>query len=500
MILIMDGYGMNDNSYGNAIAQAKKPNLNAIFKRYPNTRIHACGEYVGLPEGQMGNSEVGHMNIGAGRIVYQDLSKITRAIGDGSFSKNPAIIKAIENVKKNNSTLHILGLLSDGGVHSHIDHLFAILDIAKSNALQRIMIHPFTDGRDVAPRCAMKYIEALEKKLTDMGIGQIATIGGRYYGMDRDKRWERLQLAYDAMAMGKGEKAETAASAVKSSYARGNDDEFIIPTVINDALPVSNNDSLIMFNFRADRAREISRAFTDPEFDGFVRAKFPENIIYVCMTEYDAELENIDIAFPPDIHVNTLGEYISKLGMKQLRIAETEKYAHVTFFFNGGVEKPHVGEDRIMIPSPKVATYDLQPEMSAPEVTDKVIEKIMTDNYDVIILNYANADMVGHTGNMNAAIKAIETLDNCVARVADAVLDHGGQILLTADHGNADVMLDGEGKTVTAHSLNQVPLVHIAEDPAELKNGGKLADLAPTMLALMGIDIPDEMAGNVLIK
>lgn len=499
MLLIMDGFGLNENTYGNAISQANKPNLDRIFSTYPMTKINASEEFVGLPKGQMGNSEVGHLNIGAGRIIYQDLTKITKEAETGKLFRNRALLNAMRNAKKNDSTLHLFGLLSDGGVHSHIDHLFSLLKMAENESLDKVAIHCFLDGRDVPPRCAKKYITSLESKISELGIGEIATIAGRYYGMDRDKRWERLQLAYDAITLGKGEMASTPADAIDNAYGRGENDEFVLPTVVSKTT-VQDGDSIIMYNFRPDRAREITRAFVDPSFDGFKRTKTIKDLTYVCMTEYDAEMPNVEIAYPPETYKNTLGEYIADLGLRQLRIAETEKYAHVTFFFNGGVEQPNKNEDRILVPSPKVATYDLKPEMCAHQVTSKVIEAISKDIYDMIILNFANADMVGHTGVMDAAIKAIETLDNCVPQIESAILNAGGQILLTADHGNADVMLDEKGNVVTSHSLNQVPLVHISKNPAALNEGGKLADIAPTMLELMGLEIPGEMTGVSLVK
>ena len=499
MLLIMDGFGLNENTYGNAISQANKPNLDRIFSTYPMTKINASEEFVGLPKGQMGNSEVGHLNIGAGRIIYQDLTKITKEAETGKLFRNKALLKAIHNAKKNDSTLHLFGLLSDGGVHSHIDHLFSLLKMAENESLDKVAIHCFLDGRDVPPRCAKKYITSLESKISELGIGEIATIAGRYYGMDRDKRWERLQLAYDAITLGKGEMASTPVDAIDNAYGRGENDEFVLPTVVSKTT-VQDGDSIIMYNFRPDRAREITRAFVDPSFDGFKRTKTIKDLTYVCMTEYDAAMPNVEIAYPPETYKNTLGEYIADLGLRQLRIAETEKYAHVTFFFNGGVEEPNKNEDRILVPSPKVATYDLKPEMCANQVTSKVIEAINKDIYDMIILNFANADMVGHTGVMDAAIKAIETLDNCVPQIESAILNAGGQILLTADHGNADVMLDEKGNVVTSHSLNQVPLVHISKNPAALNEGGKLADIAPTMLELMGLEIPGEMTGVSLVK
>ena len=505
MLMILDGFGINPNTEGNAIAKANKPALDAIFEKYPKTTLKACGLDVGLPEGQMGNSEVGHLNIGAGRIVYQDLTMITKSIEDGDFFENKAFAKAIDHVLKNDSTLHLQGLLSDGGVHSHISHLMALIDLAKEKGVKNLVVHCFLDGRDVPPRCALKYMDQLTEHMNEVGLGQVGIVSGRYYAMDRDKRWERLEKAYKAMTAGEGLHAATGQEAIEKAYERDENDEFVLPTIVDsdkyaDGF-VKDGDSIIMINFRPDRAREITRAFVDTEFDGFAfeRKVKPADICYVCMTQYDAEMPNVTLAYPPETPANTLGVYISNLGMKQLRIAETEKYAHVTFFFNGGVEEPEKNEDRILVPSPQVATYDLQPEMSAPEVTDKVIEAIGTDKYDLIILNFANADMVGHTGVMDAAVKAIETLDSCVPRIVDAVLAKGGQILLTADHGNADEMVDAEGNTMTAHSLNEVPLVNISDTPAPLKDGGRLCDIAPTLLTMMNLDIPEEMTGKSLI-
>lgn len=499
MLMILDGYGLNENMKGNAIAAACKPELDRIFAQYPSTSLKACGLDVGLPEGQMGNSEVGHLNIGAGRIVYQDLTMITKAIKDSSFFKNGALLKAINHVSENNSTLHLMGLLSDGGVHSHIDHLLALTDMAAENGIKKLCIHCFLDGRDVPPRCAQKYINILNDHLKSIGTGTIGTISGRYYAMDRDKRWERVEKAYEAMTIGEGFHASTGNDAVDAAYARDENDEFAAPTVIDGALPVSDGDAIIMYNFRPDRAREITRAFVDADFDGFDRKKKISDLCYICMTQYDAQMPNVTLAFPPESLKNTLGEYIADLGLKQLRIAETEKYAHVTFFFNGGIEAPNRNEDRILVPSPKVPTYDMQPEMSAFQVTEKVLEAIASDRYDLIILNFANADMVGHTGVMDAAVKAIEALDKCVPQIVAAILAKGGQILMTADHGNADVMLDDDGNVVTAHSLNDVPLVHIACDPVHLKDGGRLCDIAPTLLKLMGLDVPPEMTGHPLL-
>lgn len=499
MLMILDGFGLNPRREGNAIAAANTPNLDRIFAKYPHTQLSACGLSVGLPEGQMGNSEVGHLNIGAGRVVYQELTRITKAAEDGSLFENPALNNAMDHALANNSALHFFGLLSDGGVHSHISHLFALLDMAKKKELKKVLVHCFLDGRDVPPRCANQYIKALQNHMNTLGIGEIATICGRYYAMDRDKRWDRVEKAYDAMTLGHGFETATGCAAVDSAYEREENDEFVQPSVTG-AGTVNDGDAIIMYNFRPDRAREITRAFADPAFDGFVRKKTVKNLKYVCMTQYDASMPGVEVAFPPQTLVNTFGDYIASLGLSQLRIAETEKYAHVTFFFNGGVEAPAPKEDRILVPSPKVPTYDLQPEMSAPEVTAQVLSQIAEEKYDCIILNFANADMVGHTGIMNAAVKAVETLDTCVPQIVDAVLAKGGQILLTADHGNADCMTDEAGNTVTAHSLFPVPLVHIAGEAKELSDGGKLCDIAPTLLDLMGLKKPAEMTGRSLIK
>ncbi|MDO5491004.1 MAG: 2,3-bisphosphoglycerate-independent phosphoglycerate mutase [Bacillota bacterium] len=500
MLMILDGFGIRSERKGNAIKAADTPALDRIFTSYPHTTLKACGLDVGLPEGQMGNSEVGHLNIGAGRIVYQDLTMITKAIQDGDFFRNGALLSAMAHAKANHSTLHLLGLLSDGGVHSHITHLFALIDMAKREDVEKVCVHCFLDGRDVPPRCAVTYIDQLCDHMRETGLGTIGIVSGRYYAMDRDKRWDRLEKAYDAMIGADGLRAPTGQAAVEEAYERDESDEFVLPTIVDGALPVDDGDAMIMFNFRPDRAREITRAFVDPDFDGFPRKKTIKNLRYICMTQYDATMPDVTLAYPPETPANTLGVYLSSLGLKQLRIAETEKYAHVTFFFNGGVEEPSEGEDRILVPSPKVPTYDLQPQMSAPEVMEKVLEAIASETYDVIILNFANADMVGHTGVMDAAVKAIETLDQCVPKIVDAVLAQDGQILLTADHGNADEMLDEEGNVMTAHSLNPVPLVHIASEPRALKDGGRLCDLSPTLLDLMGLEIPPEMTGRSLAK
>ena len=503
MLMILDGFGINENSEGNAVKLAKIPNINEIMKQYPNTIIHTSGLDVGLPEGQMGNSEVGHTNIGAGRIVYQELTRITKSIEDGDFFSNSELVAAIENCKKNNSKLHILGLLSDGGVHSHMRHLFAILELAKRKDFEDVYVHCFLDGRDTPPASADGYIAELEEKMKEKGVGKIATISGRFYAMDRDKRWERIKEAYNALVNGEGHKFSSATAAIENSYQKEIFDEFVKPSVIckNDepVATIGENDSVIFFNFRPDRAREITRAIVDPDFDGFER-NFVKTY-FVTFTNYDETLlPYVHIAFKKEEIKNTFGEYISKLGLTQLRIAETEKYAHVTFFFNGGEEKQYEGEDRILIPSPKVETYDMKPEMSAGEVTDKVVEAINSRKYDAIILNYANPDMVGHTGSLEATVKALEFLDGCVKRVVDAIENNDGTLLITADHGNAEQMIDYKtGELHTAHTTNPVPLVLIGREDVKLKEG-RLADLAPTMLDLMNLAKPAEMTGESLIE
>ena len=503
MLMILDGFGINENEQGNAVKLAKTPNIDKLMKTCPTTQIHASGLAVGLPEGQMGNSEVGHTNIGAGRIVYQELTKITKSIEDGDFFSNEALNKAIENCKKNNSKLHIMGLLSDGGVHSHNRHLYAILELAKRKDFENVYIHCFMDGRDTPPTSGEGYIAKLEEKIKEKGIGKIATISGRFYSMDRDKRWQRIQKAYDAMVKGEGIKANSAIQAIESSYQKEVFDEFIEPTVIyNGDSPVAKieeNDSVVFFNFRPDRAREITRTLVDSNFAEFDTNK-NLNLYFVCMTPYDETMPNVDIAFKKETLVNTFGEYISKKGLTQLRIAETEKYAHVTFFFNGGEEKQYKGEDRILIPSPKVETYDMQPEMSAEEVTEKVVDAINSKKYDVVILNYANPDMVGHTGSLEATIKAIEKIDECVERVVEAVNNQEGRLIITADHGNSEQMIDYKtGEPHTAHTTNPVPLILVGVDNVKLKEG-RLADLAPTMLDIMGLEKPAEMTGESIIE
>ena len=503
MLMILDGFGVNPSRSESAVALAAKPNLDRLFACCPSTLIHASGKAVGLPDGQMGNSEVGHLNIGSGRIVYQELTLITKEIEDGDFFQNAALNEAVDHALSNESALHLIGLLSDGGVHSHITHLFALLDLAKKKGLKNVYVHAILDGRDVPPCCASQYFEELEAYMKKLGLGRIIYVSGRYYAMDRDNRWDRVEKAYDAMTVSAGKRAATASEALKAAYARKENDEFVLPTVIAapDETPVTicDNDSVVFFNFRPDRAREITRCFVDDAFTGFVRKRRPKNLCYVCMTQYDALMPNVLVAFPPKPLKNTFGEYISGLGLRQLRIAETEKYAHVTFFFNGGVEAANPGEDRVLIPSPKVATYDLQPEMSAYEITSTLIPLLNEKKYDFIILNFANPDMVGHTGNMEAAIQAVEAVDVCVGNIVENLRANGGQLLLTADHGNADLMLDDNGNIVTAHSLNPVPLLIMTDHPVVLAEGGILADVVPTLLDLAQIEKPVEMTGHSLI-
>ena len=502
MLMILDGFGENKEEKANAVKLANTPNIDKLMKTCPTTDIHTSGLDVGLPEGQMGNSEVGHTNIGAGRIVYQELTRITKSIEDGDFFTNEEFIAAIENCKKYNSKLHIMGLLSNGGVHSHIRHLFGLLELAKRRDFEDVYVHCFMDGRDTAPSSGESFISELEEKMKEKGVGKIATITGRFYAMDRDKRWQRVEKAYNALVRGEGEKATSAIGAVESSYQKEIFDEFIEPTVIvNGETPVATigkHDSVIFYNYRPDRAREITRTLVDKEFNEFEVEK-DLDLYYVCMTSYDETMPNVHIAFKKEELKNTFGEYISNNNLTQLRIAETEKYAHVTFFFNGGEEKQYPGEDRILVPSPKVETYDLKPEMSAYEVTDKVVEAINSKKYDCIILNYANPDMVGHTGVLEAAIKAIETIDECVGRVVEAVNNQDGVLIITADHGNAEQMIDYKtGEPHTAHTTNPVPLILVGMENAKLKEG-RLADLAPTMLDIMNLEKPAEMTGESLI-
>lgn len=500
-LIIMDGFGLRAQTQGNAVANARTPRLDRIFSENPGCKLSASGLDVGLPDGQMGNSEVGHTNIGAGRVVFQDLPRISRAIEDGSFFQNEAYMEAMDDCRERGSALHLMGLLSDGGVHSHNTHLYALLKMAKERGLSRVYVHCFLDGRDVPPSSGKDFVAALAGKCREIGVGEIATVMGRFYAMDRDKRWDRVQRAYDALTQGVGVQNPDPVDAVAQSYAAGVTDEFVEPVVCAKDGKVKEGDSIIFLNFRPDRAREITRCFVDPAFTDVERKNGYFPVTYVCTTEYDATMPNVLIAFPHRALENIFGEYISRQGYTQLRIAETEKYAHVTFFFNGGEEKVFPGEDRCLIPSPKVATYDLKPDMSAYEVTDEAVKRIESGNYDVIILNFANCDMVGHTGVMSAAISAVEAVDACVGKIAEALKVHGGQLLLTADHGNADQMLDEKGHIVTAHSLNPVPLLIMAPGREfTLKEGGILADLAPTMLDLMELEIPKEMTGHSLLK
>ncbi len=494
-LIIMDGFGLTAPGEANAVSLAKTPVLDKLFAEYANTTLSASGLDVGLPDGQMGNSEVGHTNIGGGRVVFQDLPRITLAIENGTFFENPAYNKAMDQCLVNGSSLHLYGLLSDGGVHSHVDHLYALLRMAKDKGLTKVYLHCFLDGRDVSPTSGKGFVADLVEKCAQIGVGKIATVMGRYYAMDRDKRWERVQMAYDAMVYGQGAFNEDPVAAVARSYADGVTDEFMEPVVCDSEGTISAGDSIIFFNYRPDRAREITRAIVDEDFDGFPREFFPTT--YICNTEYDAAMPNVTVAWPRIKMERGLGEYLSSMGLTQLRIAETEKYAHVTFFFNGGVETQYPGEDRVLVASPKVATYDLQPEMSAIEVCDKCVERIESGAYDVIILNFANCDMVGHTGVLEAAVKAVETVDTCVGRVVDATLQMGGIAMVTADHGNAESMREPDGSPMTAHTTNLVPFI-LCGAGTELRQG-RLADIAPTILDVMGLNQPAEMDGQSLI-
>ena len=508
LLMILDGWGIGKHDKADVIYNTPTPELDYLNAHYPHSQLLACGENVGLPDGQMGNSEVGHLNIGAGRIVYQELTRITKAIEDGDFFENPAFLKAVENCKAHDSALHLFGLCSDGGVHSHLEHLYALVELAKRNGLTKVYIHCFMDGRDTPPKSGKGYLEQLEAKLAEIGVGKIATVTGRYYAMDRDNRFERVQQAYAALTYGEGFTAPTGHDAMQLSYDRGDADEFVKPTVIvEDGKPVATvkaNDSVIFFNFRPDRARELTRAYIFEDFDGFERRNGYFPLTYVSMTQYDKTFEDkLTVAFKPQTLKNTLGEYLAKNGKTQLRIAETEKYAHVTFFFNGGVEAPNPLEDRCLIPSPKVPTYDLQPEMSAYLVADEVVKRIESGKYDVMILNFANPDMVGHTGVMEAAVKAVHAVDECLDKVVTAILKNGGRCIITADHGNCEYMWDYEQNApFTAHTTNPVPCVYVdgAEKDVELREGGRLCDLAPTLLEMLGLPKPDEMTGSTLFK
>ena len=504
VLMILDGYGLNDNCEANAVCEAKTPIMDQLKSQCPFVKGNASGMAVGLPEGQMGNSEVGHLNMGAGRIVYQELTRITKEIEDGDFFQNEALLKAVRNAKANDSALHLFGLLSDGGVHSHNTHVYGILELAKREGLSKVFVHCFLDGRDTPTTAGKEYIKELNDKMKELGVGQVASVMGRYYAMDRDNRWDRVERAYNVMTKGEGNQAECPVCAVKDSYAAEKTDEFVEPTaIVKDGQPVGiikDKDSVIFFNFRPDRAREITRAFCDDEFTGFARDKRLD-LTYVCFTEYDPTIPNKDVAFHKVAISNTFGEFLAANGMTQARSAETEKYAHVTFFFNGGVEEPNKGEDRILVKSPKVATYDLKPEMSAYEVCDKLTEAIRSGKYDVIIINFANPDMVGHTGVEDAAIKAVEAVDACVGKAVDAVKEVDGQMFICADHGNAEQLKDYvTGETFTAHTTNPVPFILVNAEPGYgLREGGCLADIAPTLIEMMGMEQPKEMTGKSLL-
>lgn len=504
VLMILDGYGLNDNCEANAVCEGKTPIMDQLMSQCPFVKGQASGLAVGLPDGQMGNSEVGHLNMGAGRIVYQELTRITKSIEDGDFFSNEALMAAVENCKKNDSSLHMFGLVSDGGVHSHITHIYGLLELAKRNGLSKVYVHCFLDGRDTPPASGKEYVEKLEAKMKEIGVGAVASVAGRYYAMDRDNRWDRVEKAYNALVKGVGETAESAAAGIQASYDNDVTDEFVLPTVVvKDGAPlatIKDNDSVIFYNFRPDRAREITRTLCDDDFNGFDRGARVKTT-FVCFTEYDITIGNKLVAFVKDEITNTFGEFLAKNGLKQARIAETEKYAHVTFFFNGGVEEPNEGEDRILVKSPKVATYDLKPEMSAYEVCDKLVDAIKSDKYDVIIINFANPDMVGHTGVETAAIKAIEAVDECVGKAVDAIKEVDGQMFICADHGNAEQLIDETtGEPFTAHTTNPVPFILVNADSAyKLREGGCLADIAPTLIELMGMEQPAEMTGKSLL-
>ena len=505
LLLILDGFGLNDNPEGNAIAMANTPNLDRLMKEYPYVKGNASGLAVGLPDGQMGNSEVGHMNMGAGRIVYQELTRITKSIEDGDFFENEALLDAVNNCKANDSALHMFGLVSDGGVHSHITHIYGLLELAKRNGLKKVYVHCFLDGRDTPPESGIDFVQQLEDKMKELGVGEIASLSGRYSAMDRDNNYDRVVIAYDALTKGEGQKASSAHEGMQQSYDNGKTDEFVVPTVImKDGQPVAtikDNDSVVFFNFRPDRAREMTHCFCDDTFDKFDRGA-RLNTKFVCFTDYDPLIANKEIAFKKVLLTNTFGEWLANKGLKQARIAETEKYAHVTFFFNGGVEEPNQGEDRVLVNSPKdVPTYDLKPQMSAPEVCDKLLDAINSQNYDVIVCNFANPDMVGHTGVIPAAVKAVETVDECVGKIYDAIIKTGGTMFICADHGNADMMIDYEtGEPWTAHTTNPVPFILVNYDPAyTLRENGCLADIIPTLIECMGEEQPAEMTGKSLL-
>ncbi len=505
VLMILDGYGLNDKKDHNAVAEAKTPVIDELMSKYPFVKGNASGMAVGLPEGQMGNSEVGHLNMGAGRIVYQELTRITKEIQDGTFFENPALLDAVNNCRKNNSALHLYGLLSDGGVHSHNTHVYGLLELAKRNGLEKVYVHCFLDGRDTPPASGKGYVEQLEEKMKEIGVGKVASVMGRYYAMDRDNNYDRVEYAYKALTKGEGLTADSAPAGIQASYDRQETDEFVKPTVVTEngapVATIQDGDSIIFFNFRPDRAREITRAFCDDDFKGFAREKRLD-VVYVCFSDYDPTIPNKEVAFHKIAVTNTFGQWLAANGMKQARIAETEKYAHVTFFFNGGVEEPNEGEDRILVNSPKdVATYDLKPQMSAYEVCDKLVEAIKSDKYDVIIINFANPDMVGHTGVEEAAIKAVEAVDECVGRAVAAIKEVDGVLFICADHGNAEQLVDYEtGAPFTAHTTNPVPFILVNfEEGCGLREGGCLADIVPTLIEIMGKEQPVEMTGKSLL-
>ena len=504
VLMILDGYGLNERHDGNAVYEAQTPVMDRLMKEYPFVKGNASGLSVGLPDGQMGNSEVGHLNMGAGRIVYQELTRITKSIEDGDFFENPEFLAAVENCKNHDSALHLYGLVSDGGVHSHITHIYGLLELAKRNGLTKVFVHCFLDGRDTPPSSGKEFVAELEEKMKELGVGRVASVMGRYYAMDRDNRWDRVKLAYDALTKGEGNRGESATGLIQESYDNGKTDEFVLPAVVTEnGAPmglIREHDSVIFFNFRPDRAREITRAFCDDSFSGFEREKRME-LTYVCFTDYDETIPNKLVAFKKETISNTFGEFLAAHGKKQARIAETEKYAHVTFFFNGGVEEPNPGEDRILVKSPKVPTYDMQPEMSAPQVCEKLVEAIHSGKYDVIIVNFANPDMVGHTGVEAAAVKAIEAVDACVGKTVEAILEENGVLFICADHGNAEQLIDyATGEPFTAHTTNPVPFILVnAGEGYGLREGGCLADIAPTLIELMGMEQPKEMTGRSLL-
>ncbi|MBB5173463.1 2,3-bisphosphoglycerate-independent phosphoglycerate mutase [Texcoconibacillus texcoconensis] len=504
-LIILDGFALRDEEYGNAIAKANTPNFDRFWNKYPHTELKASGEAVGLPEGQMGNSEVGHMNIGAGRVVYQSLTRVNLAIREGEFHENQTFLNATKHVKEKGSNLHIYGLLSDGGVHSHIEHMFALIDLAKKEGIENVYIHGFLDGRDVGPQTAETYLKQTQEKLAEVGLGEIATVHGRYYAMDRDQRWDRVEKSYRAMVYGEGVKYKDPIEALEDSYENDIHDEFVIPSVMtkeDGETPrglIQDDDAVIFFNFRPDRAIQMSQVFTNDDFRGFDRGdKFPKNLHYVCLTQFSESIDGF-VAFEPTNLDNTFGEVVAQNDLTQLRIAETEKYPHVTFFFSGGREEKFPGEERVLIDSPKVATYDLQPEMSAYEVTDALLQEIDADKHDTIVLNFANPDMVGHSGMLDPTVKAVEVVDECLGKIVDKLIEKGGKAVITADHGNSDEILTSEGKPMTAHTTNPVPVI-VTEEGAQLREDGILGDLAPTMLTLLGVEKPKEMTGNTLIK